>query len=227
MRRVLVFALVGALMATTVSARRPKDRAGKVDDGVYVDKKYNFQLTLNSDWKYKIGDNDDDYRLTLTQVNYEVPPNYIDAPDYTKIPRTVVYVDTTTLGVAAFVDSLLSESFGSKQKNEIYKEFEILNDNAGGSGLTREEVVTTQRRFLDIGGERAILWAGRVKYRNEVSVSASSMGGKRVYGGFSGCIVGVKKGSNIILMHTICEENYFESIMAEALRMANSLKWVQ
>jgi hypothetical protein len=37
----------------------------------------------------------------------------------------------------------------------------------------------------------------------------------------------VKKGNMIILMHTICEENYSDNIMAEAMKMATSLKWTK
>jgi len=227
MRRVLFFMLLGVLVASTASARRPRDKAGKVSDGVYTDKKYNFQLTLNDGWKYKVGDNDDYFRMTLTQVNYEIPPNYLDAEDYTKIPRMVLFVDTTTMGVSPFLDSLLSDSYKSKQKGEILKEFEILNESSAGSGMTREDVIPTGRRYMDIAGERAVVWTGKVKYRNEISASASSIGAKRVYGGYGGCIVGVKKGDYIILFHTICEENYFETIMAEATRLAASLQWAQ
>lgn len=227
MRRVLFFTLLGVLVAAAVTARRPRDKAGTITDGVYTDKKFNFQLTLNDGWKCKVSDNEDAYRLTLTQVNYEIPPNYLDAEDYTKIPRTVVFVDTTTLGVSAFLDSLLSDSYKSKQKDEIMKEFEILNNSSAGSGMTREDVIPTGRRYMDVAGERAVVWTGKVKYRNEVSQSASSIGAKRVYGGYGGCIIGVKKDNHIIVFHTICEENYFDTIMAEASRLAGSLKWSQ
>lgn len=227
MRRILLLTMVGLLMATSVSARRPKDKAGSVKDGVFVDKKYGFSLEMSEDWKYKTGKNKSNFRLTLTQINYEVPPNYMDAESYTKIPRTVVYADTTGMGVTAFIDSLLSDSYKSKQKKEIFKEFEIINDQSAGGGMTREKLVPRQRKAIDLAGERGLFWTGKVKYRNEIATSASSMGGRRVYGGYGGCIIGVKKGDLIVLMHTICEENYFESVVAEAMRLANTLKFAE
>lgn len=227
MRKIVIVITMGILLVASVDARRPKDRAGKVDDGVYVDKKYKFQLTLPDDWKSKVGDNEDKFRLTVSQTTFEIPPHYSDSKDYTKIPRTVVYVDTTSMNVTEFVDSLLSESYSSDQKKEVYKEFEILNKYSGGSGLTREDLVQRTRKPMDLAGERGFLWAGKVKYRNEISETATDAGGKRVYGGYFGSIIAVKKGNMIILMHTICEENYSDNIMAEAMKMANSLKWTE
>ncbi len=225
MRRILFITLLGLLIWSAVDARRPKKRAGQISDGVYEDKKYNFQLVLDKDWKAKMGDYDDYYRLTITKSSWEPPPHYLDAEDYTKIPRTVVFVDTTSLSVAAFIDSLLSESYSSDQKKEIYKEFEILNKSAGGSGLTREDVVQRERKPVDLADGRGYLWSGKVKYRNEISASMTSAGGKRVYGGYFGCIIGMKKGNIIVLFHTICEQEFAEGVMAEAVKLANSLKW--
>ncbi|UCG61998.1 MAG: hypothetical protein JSV52_01535 [Candidatus Zixiibacteriota bacterium] len=227
MRRVLIMTLMGVLVCAAVDARRPRDRAGKIKDGVYEDKTHGFQLKLNPDWKTKIGDNDKHYRLTLSQNSWEPPPHYADAKDYTKIPRTVVYADTTSLSVSDFIDSLMSETYESKQKKEIFKEFEILNKQSGGSGMTREDLVPRQRKPMDLAGERGYFWSGKVKYRNEIATTMTSAGGRRVYGGYYGCIIGVKKDKTIILLHTICEEEFAEVVTQEALRLASSLEWAK
>jgi hypothetical protein len=227
MRKIVIVIMMGLLLAASVDARRAKDRAGKIKDGVYTDKKYNFQLTLNDGWKCKVGENNKNYRLTLTQKTFEIPPHYSDSKDYTKVPRTVVYVDTSSMGVSQFIDSLLSESFKSDQKKAVYKEFEILNKHSAGSGMTREDLVPRKRKPIDLADERGYLWTGKVKYRNEISATATSAGGKRVYGGYFGCIIGVKKGNMIILFHTICEENYAEPMLGEAMTLATSLKWTE
>lgn len=227
MRKLILLITMGLLLTATADARRPKDRAGSIKNNVFTDKKYKFELTLPDDWKSKVGENEDNYRLILTQTTFEIPPHYANAKDYTKIPRTVVYVDTTSMGVAEFIDSLLSDSYNSGQKKEVYKEFEILNKHSGGSGLTRQDLIPRERKPLDLAGERGFLWAGKVKYHNEISLTATSAGGQRVYGGFFGIIVGVKKDKNIILLHTICEENYAEAILAQSMTLANSLKWTE
>jgi hypothetical protein len=236
MRRTTTVLLVVLLAASAVDARRPKDKAGKVSDGVFVDKKFTYKLVLSDDWKCKVGDNEDKYRLSLTQLSYEVPPQYMEVESYTKVPRIVVYVDTTSMSGPALVDSLLSDSYKSDQKKEIYKEFEIINEGSVGGGLTREKLIPRDRRPMDIAGEAGILWTGRVKYRNEIATGKVKYSKvtktnieetKRVYGGYAGAIIGVKKGNMIILLHSICEENYFESVLEESLRLANSLAWTK
>ncbi len=225
MRKLLIMVLIGAMLVPAVQARRPKKRAGAVDGGVFVDAAYNFKLTMLSDWKYKIGDADDNVRLVLTQNNCEIPPQYLNAKDYTRIPRVVVYVDTTSMTAAAFIDSLVSEDFKSDQKKRIYGEFEILSSNSDGSGMTRERLVPRQRRPMEMGGERGLIWSAKVKYRNEISESESSMGAERVYGGYEGSIAGVKKGDLIILFHTMCEEDYSDDVMSEVTEFMNSLSF--
>ncbi|UCD63386.1 MAG: hypothetical protein JSW34_11640 [Candidatus Zixiibacteriota bacterium] len=227
MRKSLIIVLVAALAVPSLQARRPRDRAGKVSDGVYTDKKYGFQINMTEGWKYKIKDNEDKLRLVLLQLNYEIPTHYAEAPDYTKIPTVAVYVDTTSMSVPAFIDSLVSETFSSKQKKDIYGEFEILNRGASGSGMTREELVPRLRKYVEIGGETGLLWTGKSKYRNEIAASASAMGAQRVYGGLAGSIVGVKRDNTIILIHTICEENYFEAVLNESMAIINTLQWVE
>ncbi|MCK4462358.1 MAG: hypothetical protein KAW46_11180, partial [candidate division Zixibacteria bacterium] len=138
MKRLLVILLALLVMIPAVSARRKKAKAGKVTDNVFVDVKYGFQIDLPDDWKYKVGYDKSHFRLFLIQKNYEVPPDYQDAPDYTQVPRIVIWVDTTTLGAAAFIDSLVSQTYRSDQKKDILKEFELLNESSVGSRYVPE-----------------------------------------------------------------------------------------
>ncbi len=225
MRRLLIVALVLVTAVPALQARRVKEKAGSLKKGVYVDKKFGFDLTLNDAWKVKVEDNDNNYRLILTKVNYDIPPDYMDTPDYTKIPRLVVYADTSSLTPEVFIDSLVSESFSSKQKNEIVREFEILSRHIGGSGFTQEDLVPRNKSLVELDGHRGELWTGQIKYKNDVAVSASSLGGKRVNGAYGGAIVAVKDGKNIILFHIMTEWNYFEHELKDAMTVIKSLKW--
>ena len=226
MRRIVIAVCLLALLAPAVSAGRKKDKAGSVSDRVYQDKKYSFQLKLSDGWKYKVRKNKDAFRLVLTQNNFEIPPYYLDAPDYTQIPRTVVYVGETNMSVDMFIDSLVNEDYRSDQKKELMKEFDILNDQSAGSGMTREKLVTRKKKRMQLGDLKGMFWTGQVKYRNEVSESSSSISaGKRVYGAFGGLIVAIKKDNNIIVFHTVCEWTYFENIRDEVMAIINSLEW--
>lgn len=227
MRRLIsicVLFAVTLLVVTSVDARRPAKKAGSTSDGTYVDKDYAFKFTIPEDWKFKINKPDDKFRIVLTQNNPDIPADYADARDYTKIPRIVVYVDSTAMGLSPFMDSLLSTSFRDDQKRTILKEFEILNTFSSG-GLTFEELVQKSRRQFDLREDlRVDLWTGQIGYTNEISISASSLGAKRVKGAYFGAILGVKKGNKIVLFHMICEFNYQNELLDQFTKIAGTLE---
>ena len=224
MRKLLLLFMLVLLVTPTLFAGRKKEKAGTISDYVYTDKEYKFSLTLNEEWKSKIQKNDEDFRLAITQINYGVPPEYVETPDYTKIPRMVVYVVKTDLPPRVFLDSLASNSYDSDVKNELKKEFEIISLTSS-TGFTPEDLIIRQKKSLDIGDHEGAYLTGQVKYTNEVALSASSIGGKRVKGGFGGAIAAVKDGDNMIVFHVISEWNYFEPVFDEALKIITSLKF--
>lgn len=225
MRRLIVTLIIIAVAVPCLQARRPRNKAGEVKNDVYVDKEYKFRLTLNDEWKYKIKKNDDNFRLVLVQKNYEIPPDYLDAPDYTMVPRLVLWVGKTPMSAFAFTDSLLSDSYSSDQKKELLREFDILNDNISEGGNSREKLVTRKKRAFTLADGKALEWTGQMKYRKEVAESASSIGGKRVIGAYGGAMVSIKRGDDIYVFHLICEWNYFESNMAKAMEIIESITW--
>ncbi len=225
MRRFLVILLICTVMAPAVFARKPKDKAGKVTDMVYKDKKLNFSITLDDGWKYSIQKNKSKYRFILVKKNYDIPSDYIDAPDYTMIPRITLWVDTTSMSPFVFIDSLLSPTYKSKQKNNLYKEFDILNDNISEQGSIRERLITRKKKAFEIGKNKALRWSGQMKYRKEVATSSSSIGGKRVIGAYGGSLIAVKNGDTIYMFHMICEWNYFDALVAEMTRIVQTIKF--
>jgi len=226
LRRLTILLLVLLVAAPAGFARRKKPKAGEVDGQVYVDARFGIQLTLPEGWKYKLGDEEGHFRLFLTQKKYEVPPDYQDAEDYTKVPRIVVWVDTTTVGATAFLDSLVSESYSSDQKRELFKEFELINEASAGSGTYREPLIPRGRKLISVGDYKGIRWAARCPYMKEVALSASDTGGgKRVRGAYEGTIAALKHGDVIVVFHMICESQYYEGIDAFMDELVNSIKF--
>ena len=203
MRQFLLLSLALLVLAPATEARKKQKKA-----------KYGFELTLHENWKPKISKDKDKQRILLTQRKYDVPSDYIDAPNYTHTPQLIMYVDTTTFGVHAFIDSLTSEDYRSKQKKEILKEFEFLNE---------PDRVPKRRSRMEIAGESAVLWKAQAKYMKEIQESASSMSGKRVRREYGGAVAAVKVGDNIVLFHLMTEWEFFESVLAEVLPMIKSL----
>ncbi len=219
MKRLLLLVMVLLLAVPTVEARKKKDKAGKMVGSVYQDKKYDFKLTVHENWKARIEKNKSNFRLILTQRKYGTPSDYADAPDYTKVPRVAVFVDTSSMGVFPFVDSLLSEGYKSEQKKTLLKEFEFLNE---------PEIIPKGRSRIEVGGESGLIWKGQSKYIKEVQTSAGAVGGKRVYGSYGGAILAAKnkKTNTIVLFHLMCEWEYFEPVLNEVKAIVTSLEWL-
>jgi len=219
MKRLLILASLILMIVPSVDARRKKEKAGEIDKDTYTDKAYGFQIKMDEGWKVKINEADDPMRLVLVQKNYLIPTDYSDAPDYTKVPRIVVYADTSSLPAATFVDSLVSPTYESDQKKEIKKEFEI---------LWEQELIPQGEQRVDIAGERGAIWSAKATYMKEVATSANSLGGKRVYGAYGGAIIGVKKGDTIVLFHVMSEWQYFnDDVFKDAMTFVRSLTWTE
>ena len=225
MKKSILACLVLALFVPSLQARKKKEEAGKVKDLVYTDKKYDFSFNIDKGWKYTVQPNKENFRIVLTQRSYDTPHDYLDTPEYTKIPRIAVYADTSSISALVFLDSLVSGTYSSDQKKEILKEFEIINEQAVEEGTERDKTVTRKRRTVTIGEQAAALWEGKANYRKYVSTSISAIGGKRVYGAYGGGIVVAKKDNTIVLFHVISEWDYFANIMQDALTMITTLNW--
>ena len=225
MKRLLLIAVAIMICLPSADARRRSPKAGKVKDGWYVDSKYDFKMNLPSDnWKVSLGDEDDDTRLVLIQKNYQVPSYYLDAEDYAQVPRLTVFMAESDMGAVAFRDSLVSKTYDSDQKNNILREFEILNRQSLGD-MERDELITKSRPTPYINDLRAAEWFGDVGYTKNVTLSVSSQGAKRVRGRLSGAVVVVKNGNKMLLFHAISEDNAFEAVWNELQPVVESLEW--
>ncbi len=219
MKRFLVMVLALVICVTAAEARRKKDVAGAIQDGVYQDNRFGFKMTVRANWQPRVKKDEENHRLILTQKNAEAPPHFQSAPDYTYIPRLVIWADTSSLSPAAMLDSLQSPSFKSKQKKDIMSEFEFLQQS---------EIIPKDRKLPTIAGKTGLVWEGETKYRKEVQASQASSAGVLVYGGYSGYIVGVRSDKGVlVMMQLMCERDFHERIYAEAVEMINTLEWVE
>jgi len=224
-KKLILACLVLALFAPSLQARKKEEKAGKVKDLVYDDKKYDFKFSIDKGWKYKIQLNKENFRIVLTQRSYDTPHDYLDTPEYTKVPRIVVYADTSSISALVFLDSLVSGTYSSDQKKEILGEFEIINEQAVEEGTERDKTVTRKRRTITIDELSAAVWEGKANYRKYIPKPSDPNIGMRVYGAYGGGIVVAKKDNTIVLFHVISEWDYFVNIMQDALTMITTLNW--
>jgi len=225
MKRLLLLLLALLICVPATMARRKTPKSGRITDGVYVDATYGFKLNIAKEWSASLKKLDAPARLTLIQKNYQIPPDYLDAEDYTKVPRVTVFMAESPWSATAFRDSLLSDTYDSDQKNEIMKDFEILNEQSVSEGGERKELVTKRRESLYIDEKRAAKWFGEAQYTNNVTQSVASQTAKAVRGAYAGGVVAVKNGDHILLFHLITEKMYFESAWNQVLPMIEGLDW--
>jgi hypothetical protein len=224
MKKVVISFLTIMAAVSGAHAGRQKDLSGTVENNVFTDKKYNYTLTLNENWKYTLQKNEENFRLLLIQRNYEIPAGYVNAPDYTQIPRIVLWSDTTSLHPFAFLDSLVSDGWRSPQKKELLKEFEIINV-VPAAGTSREAAIPRGRKPVDVGGEQGVLWQAKSKYVKEIELSAGAQAGTRVNGAYGGAIVAVKHDNRIFVFHLMTEWDFFEPILQQALGIIGTMKF--
>jgi hypothetical protein len=216
MKRVLIFGLVALILITTAEARRKKKKTGKITDGVYTDADYNLSLNIVESWKGKTQSSKKNphIRLVCVQKDFGIPAHFLMVPDQAQMPKFVIFADTSTMGVRPFVDSLLSRSFKSKQKKEILSEFEI---------LSKKDLTPSGMATLRIGEERGVIWKGKSDYTRDIQSSASSSGGRRVKGTYGGAIFAFKKDGLIVVGGLICEYDFYDAVMKEAIAIMSSL----
>ncbi len=224
MKRIVItcFLLVFAVSIADAGRRRPQ--SGKVKDNVYVDAKYGFKITIGEGWKPSLRKENDNFRLLLTKRKYEIPSDYTNAPDYTQIPRIIIWTDTTSLPTFAFLDSLVSDTWNTKQKKELLKELEIIASDIS-SGSRREKFIPRGRKPVQLSGEQAILWQAKSTYVKEVATSSSGLASKRVYGAYGGAIVVVKKENRVFVFHMMAEWSYFENNLKETLNIISTFEF--
>lgn len=218
MKKILLGLLIAAMLVPSVDARRKTPKAGKIDDGVFTDEKYNYSLTLSDEWDPRIRKDKEDFRLSMIQRNYGIPTHYLNAEDYTYAPRMVVFVGETKLSANQLVDSLVAYDYDSDMKGEMRKEFDFLNE---------QDIIPKGRKPFQIGDLTAYQWTGEAKYMKAVQTSASSAGGKRVNSSYGGALVAVKKDNSdtVIVFHIMAENEFFDIVFAQAMKMINTLEW--
>ncbi len=215
----LIMVLMVSMMVVSVAeAGRKVPKSGKINDGVFIDATHGFSITMNDEWKAKVKKVKNPFRLVLTQKKFAVPNDYKDAPDYTKTPKVIVWADTSSMSVGEIIDSLLSKTYKSDQKSKMLKEFDILYE---------DDLIPKGKKRFSLSDKKAIAWKAKALYTNEVATSASSRGGKRVKGSYGGAIIAVKNGDLVVMLHVMCEFQYFKEIYAETMKFANSITWAE
>jgi len=213
--KTLLNAFLMTALVFNIAAARKKNKAGKIEEGVYYDKKHNFSLVIPDEWNSSIKKDKSKLRLTLIKKQYDIPTHFQHAPDYTKIPKVIVYVDNITMPLNWFVDSLLSDKYKSKQKKEMLPKLEILYG----------EFIQYKRAKISIGDIKGIKISGERLYRLEVQKAGTQADKADVVSDFyGGSIFLTKVEDTLIIFHFICEKRYFTVLEQSFIKLLKGFK---
>lgn len=184
------------------AARKKKKRkmTGELKDLVYTDNVYGFSVSLLEDWSIKVSEKGEPIRVVAQKENYAVPPAFREAELYTTIPKFKVLIDTTSLELLDFLDSLRSPTFESKQKQNLMLELKVLNGQ-----FTRPRV---SRLRLE-NGIKGRLFKTSLDYSFVVQKPGESTGAP-VQDQIKGDIGFFKKDNTLYILSCVCESKFYD-----------------
>lgn len=214
MKKAICLVLTCLFFVVVVAAPALAKKAGEVKDDVYTDANHKFSVKIPTGWSPTIKDERSPLRLVLTQKSYPVPEQFQSNRDYAQIPTISVLVDTTSLTVDQFVDSLLDSKCKSKQRQffvrnmpSIAKVYDVL-----------------KRSNTTAGDAKALALEVRQQYSVEVAQSGSDMADV-VQDYKSGKIFVTVKNGKAYVIHGICEYKLNTSYDQFFTGVFNSLKF--
>jgi hypothetical protein len=178
------------VIATPILAKK----AGEIKDDIYTDAQYKFNLKIPAGWASTVKDEKSALRFVLTHKSYAVPQQFQGNPEYAQIPTINILVDTTSLSVDQFIDSLLEGKTKSKQKTFFLKYMPLI---AKTHDVLKRSPVT-------VGDAKWVAMEVRQAYTVEVAQAGSDVADV-VQDYKSGQIYLTVKNGYVFVIHGICE----------------------
>ena len=214
MKRLIIFSLAILICLPTAFARRKKKKSGVIENNVYTDAKYDFKLTLLENWDRELQKPDSDFRIVLNQKEHEIPPDLMQFPQLAEVPELKVFSCKQTMDPKVFIDSLVSPTYSTDTKKELFKDLVALKEKVEFTGFK-----TTQRMSIKIDDKKAAKWEGTTNYINDLGM------GETIPRTYAFGIVCVQNGEEMLIFTLSTEQMFFQEVLKEAMTMIESLKW--
>ena len=180
--------------------KKKKNAAGVITDSLYTDNQHGFSIMFLDDWKTNVKTKGKKLRVVASKKDYFIPVDFRNSQFHTTIPKVKVYVDTTSMELRAFIDSLKSRKFKSKQKQNIMLEFKAL------SGKFTRPRVTRIKSDSGIKGRRM---KTTLRYKLEVQ-KAGGRDDNVVTDFIQADIALFKKENRIYIISCVCEAQFYQ-----------------
>jgi len=196
-----MLALMLLIVSSNIAYSKKEPKSGEVNGQTFSDSKFDFSIELPIGWKISLKPKKSLLRFVSLKKDYAIPMHFRVAQNYTTIPKIKVYVDTTSLDIRDFVDSLGSRTFDSPQKRDIVSEFGILN------GQYKRPRIRRLRLENGIKGRRL---STKLKY--VINVQAPGEFTSTVVTDFtSGQIAFFERDDHVLMIYLVCESLFYKT----------------
>ncbi len=184
--------------------KKKKEYTGTYENGVFTDSKYGLTIEIPEAWSMKVAAKGESVRFVAARKEYSIPPSFRENEFLTTVPMIKLFVDTSSLDVRAFVDSLKSKTFSSEQKKKIYSSFKVFD------GKTKRPIIS--RLKLD-GGQKGLRVKIMRRYHLEVPRGVGQVSDV-VTDNVQGDLAVFKSvdGKNIIIVSGLCESLFYRGV---------------
>lgn len=221
MKKLLAVCLALLFVVNIADGRPPRaKKAGELDDGVYKDNSYGFQISIPEGWDGSVKKDDSYVRLVISKKEYGIPMQFQHAPAYTQVPKITVIADTTSWPLVMFVDSIMSSEHSSDQKKSILVETPILFG----------DFQQKRKGKMVVGDVEGMMVTGRQQYTIQVQRAGSQSDKGDVVTDYKGGSVFFARNpldNTLIVINFICEDRYFEHLQDEVVGILNSFKFTE
>jgi hypothetical protein len=195
-----------------------KDKTGEVEENVYVDAKFDFQITGLTNWKVKTQKEPSCLRLSMTQKNRKISRTPGATAQTTAVPTILVLADTTSLSLAEVETCLFYGCENLKSKDDYMMKLDLIpNSERLGAGDVMIDSLPARMHTLE------------QKYKKTVEdprERMSPLGSTVIIEEFlAGHVILFKRENNIYIVQFSCEREFFAPTNEEFQKIIQSWKF--
>lgn len=184
--------------------KKKKEYTGTFENGVFTDKKYGFQVKISDEWNMKMQKKGSPIRFIADKKEYSIPVAFRENEFLTTSPMMKAFVDTSSMELREFVDSLKSKSYSSDQKKRIYSSLKIFD------GKIKLPIISNYKLKNGLKGLRVKILR---RYKLEVPRGVGQIA-DIVSDNVQGDLAFFKSPDDkyIIILSGICESRYYRKV---------------
>lgn len=215
-RKCLALIIAAIALSAGIALAAEKSSTGVTNGNRYRDSRYGFTFDKYDNWKYgkietETSDKPRGTRFILTQKSVAVPTEYLQNEDKFLVPVIGVFVDTTTMPLAAYAAQLADRRSKRPSRKELVKDFSILG---------RGDFI--DQRPVKLDGGDAIVQQYRQNYEVQLYNRLKDQY-KLKEDAILGDLYLTKRGDIVYVLHLTCERAIYRTVNEEAAKIINSV----